>query len=132
MTARLFAVACTGLVTGAIQIPLHAQTFPAKPVRILVGFTPGAGVDIAMRLISAKMGEALGQSIIVENRPGAGGNLAAEWVARAPADGYTLLANGAPAAISQTLYAKLGYDLLKDFEAIALVASVAQLLVVPP
>jgi tripartite-type tricarboxylate transporter receptor subunit TctC len=78
------------------------------------------------------MGEALGQSVVIDNRPGAGGNLAAELVARAPADGYTLLTNGAPAAISQTLYSKLGYDLLRDLEAIALIASVAQFMVVHP
>jgi len=119
---------------------LHAQTastgsgqaFPVKPVRILVGFTPGAGVDIAMRLIAPNMSNALGQSIIIDNRAGAGGNIAAELTARAPADGYTLLGNGAPAAISQTLYSKLGYDLLKDLEAVALVAGVSQLLVVHP
>ena len=109
-----------------------AQPYPAKPVRILIGFTPGAGVDIAVRLVTPKMSEILGQSIIVDNRPGAGGNIASELVARAPADGYTLLANGAPAAISQTLYTKLNYDLLKDFEAAALIASVCQLLVTHP
>ena len=122
----------TFLATVVIPISLHAQTFPAKPIRVVVGFTPGAGVDIAVRLIGPKMGDALGQSIIVDNRPGAGGNIAAELGARAPADGYTLLANGAPAAIAQTLYSKLSYDLLKDFEAVALVASVSQLLVVHP
>ena len=111
---------------------LHAQSYPVKPVRIIVGFTPGAGVDIAIRLIAPKMGEALGQQIVVDNRPGAGGNIGAEIAARAPADGYTLFAAGAPAAISQTLYAKLGYDLLKDFEAVALVASVPNILVVHP
>jgi tripartite-type tricarboxylate transporter receptor subunit TctC len=118
----------------------HAQTpstnplpaYPTKPVRILVGFTPGAGVDIAMRLIAPKMTDALGQQVVIENRPGAGGNIAAEVVARAPADGYTLYAAGAPAAISQTLYSKLQYDLIKDFEAIALVASVPNVLVVHP
>ena len=108
------------------------QAFPVKPIRVLVGFTPGAGVDIAMRLVGPKMGETLGQSIVVDNRPGAGGNIASELAARAPADGYTLLANGAPAAISQTLYTKLAYDLLKDFEAVALIASVSQLLVIHP
>lgn len=122
------------LSLAAIALPctLHAQAFPAKPIRVLVGFTPGAGVDIAVRLIGPKMTDTLGQQIIVDNRPGAGGNVAAEQAARAPADGYTLLANGAPAAISQTLYAKLGYDLLRDFEAVALIASVSQLLVVHP
>ncbi len=108
------------------------QGYPVKPIRVLVGFTPGAGVDIAVRLVAPKMSEALGQSIIVDNRSGAGGNIASELAARAPADGYTLLANGAPAAISQTLYTKLGYDLLKDFEAVALIASVCQLLVIHP
>ena len=127
-----FASLAALLATVVIPISLHAQTFPAKPIRVLVGFTPGAGVDIAVRLIAPKMGDALGQQIVIDNRPGAGGNIAAELAARAPADGYTLLANGAPAAIAQTLYSKLSYDLLKDFEAVALVASVSQLLVVHP
>lgn len=140
------AAALALLMATAFPIALHAQTaapfdkssggagqaFPAKPIRVLIGFTPGAGVDIAVRLIGPKMGDALGQSILVDNRAGAGGNIAAELAARAPADGYTLLANGAPAAIAQTLYAKLSYDLLKDFEAVALIASVSQLLVVHP
>jgi tripartite-type tricarboxylate transporter receptor subunit TctC len=132
MVIRLSVMLATLLATVVFPIALYAQTFPTKPIRILVGFTPGAGVDIAMRLIAPKMSDALGQSIIIDNRAGAGGNIAAELTARAPADGYTLLGNGAPAAISQTLYSKLGYDLLRDLEAIALVASVSQLLVVHP
>lgn len=111
---------------------LHAQAYPVKPVRIIVGFTPGAGVDIAIRMIAPRIGEALGQQIVVDNRPGAGGNVGAEVAARAPADGYTLFAGGAPAAISQTLYSKLQYDFLKDFEGVALVASVPNVLVVHP
>ena len=131
---RLLAVASLAALFAAAVFPvaLRAQTFPAKPIRVLVGFTPGAGVDIAVRLIAPKMGDALGQQIIIDNRAGAGGNIAAELGARAPADGYTLLANGAPAAISQTLYSKLSYDLLRDYEAVALIASVSQLLVVHP
>ena len=128
LTAALFPAALHAQTTSAGS----GQAFPAKPIRVLIGFTPGAGVDIAVRLIGPKMGDALGQSILVDNRPGAGGNIAAELAARAPADGYTLLANGAPAAIAQTLYSKLSYDLLKDFEAVALIASVPQLLVVHP
>lgn len=116
----------------AASAPLCAQSFPSRPVRIVVGFTPGAGVDIAMRQIAPKMADTLGQQMVVDNRPGAGGNIAAELVARAPADGYTLYAAGAPAAISQTLYSKLPYDLIKDFDAIALVASVPNVLVVHP
>ncbi len=120
------------LAVAVFPIALHAQIFPTKPIRALVGFTPGAGVDIAVRLIAPKMSEALGQSLIVDNRPGAGGNIAAELSARAPADGYTLFAGGAPAAISQSLYSKLAYDLLKDFEPVALIGTVSTLLVVHP
>ena len=120
------------LAAAVFPVALHAQTFPAKPIRALVGFTPGAGVDIAVRLIAPKMSETLGQSLIVDNRAGAGGNIAAELGARAPADGYTLFAGGAPAAISQSLYAKLAYDLLKDFDPVALIGTVSTLLVVHP
>ena len=120
------------LAATILPATLHAQGYPAKPIRALVGFTPGAGVDIAVRLIAPKMSETLGQSLIVDNRPGAGGNIAAELSARAPADGYTLFAGGAPAAISQSLYAKLAYDLLKDFEPVALIGTVSTLLVVHP
>lgn len=120
------------LAAAMFPAALSAQTFPAKPIRALVGFTPGAGVDIAVRLIAPKMSDTLGQSVLVDNRPGAGGNIAAELGARAPADGYTLFAGGAPAAISQSLYAKLAYDLLKDFEPVALIGTVSTLLVVHP
>ena len=121
------------LLTAAfLPSVLQAQAFPSKPLRVLVGFTPGAGVDIAMRLIAPKMAEALGQQVVIDNRAGAGGNIAAELGARAPADGYTLFAGGAPAAISQSLYAKLAYDVLRDFEMVALVASVSQIMVVHP
>ena len=120
------------VAAACIPAALGAQTYPAKPIRIIVGFTPGAGVDIAMRLIAPKIGDIVGQQVIVDNRPGAGGNIGAEIVARAPADGYTLFAAGAPAAISQTLYSKLSYDLVRDFEAVALVASTPMLLVVHP
>lgn len=132
VVAALTAAAYPLTLLAQSSVAGPAQAYPVKPVRILVGFTPGAGMDIALRLIAPRMGEVLGQQIIVDNRPGAGGNLAAEIVARAPADGYTLLNNGAPAAIAQTLYPKLGYDLLRDYETIALIASVAQLLVVHP
>jgi len=129
---KTFAIAAAVALLAALPTSLHAQAYPVKPVRILVGFTPGAGIDIAIRLIAPRMGEALGQQIVVDNRPGAGGNIAAELGARAPADGYTVFAGGAPAAISQTLYTKLNYDLMKDFEPVALIASVPNVLVVHP
>ena len=128
------------IVSSLASFPLAAQTastgsglmYPAKTVRVVVAFPPGAGVDIAIRLVTPKLSEAFGQPFVVDNRPGAGGNVGAEVAARASADGYTLFGGGAPAAISQTLYPKLGYDLLKDFDAVALVATVPLLLVVHP
>src|SRR3712207_2317723 len=124
----------TVLLLSAAVLPLAAaaQTYPTKPVRVIVPFAPGAGVDIAIRLITPQLSEAFGQQFVVDNRPGAGGNIGAALAARALPDGYTLFAAGAPAAISQTLYSKLGYDLVKDFDAVALVATVPLVLVVHP
>jgi tripartite-type tricarboxylate transporter receptor subunit TctC len=128
------------IIASLAALPLAAQTtstgsgqaYPARTVRVVVAFPPGAGVDIAIRLVTPKLSEAFGQPFVIDNRPGAGGNVGAEIAAHATADGYTLFGGGAPAAISQTLYPKLGYDLLKDFDAIALVATVPLVLVVHP
>ena len=92
-----------------------AQTYPARPVKLVVGFTPGGGVDINARLLAPKLAEYLGQQFVVENRPGAGTNIANEMVAKAPPDGYTLLVNTAALAINMSLYSKLPFDALKDF-----------------
>jgi len=132
MTVNQMWKAAALIIAAAVPVAAWAQAYPAKAVRVVVPFPPGSGVDIAIRLLTPKLSEALGQQFLSDNRPGAGGNIGAELAARAPADGYTLFAAGAPAAVSQTLYRKLGYDLLKDFEAIALVASVPLLLVVHP
>ena len=110
----------------------NAQSYPAKPVRIIVPFPPGAGADITTRLFAPRLSEALGQSVVVENRAGAAGNIGAEVVARAAPDGYTLLTAPASIAISQTLYKKLSFDLLRDFQAVSMLASVPFLLVVHP
>jgi len=112
--------------------PVAAQTYPSKPVRIVVPFPPGAGVDITTRLYAARLGTALGQQVIADNRPGAAGNIGAEVAARAAPDGYTLLAAPASLAISQTLYKKLSFDLARDFQPVAMMASVPFLLVVHP
>jgi tripartite-type tricarboxylate transporter receptor subunit TctC len=110
-----------------------AQGYPSKPVRLIVGFPPGGGVDIIARTISQPLSERLGQTVIVENKPGAGGNIAAEQVARSPADGYTLLVSAVSSlAISASLYRHPRYDLLKDLTPVALVASVPNVLVVHP
>ena len=110
-----------------------AQPFPQKPVKLIVGFPPGGGVDIIARSISQALSDRLGQPVIVENRSGAGGNIAAEQVARAPADGYTLLVSAVSSlAISASLYKAPRYDLLKDLTPVAVVASVPNVLVVHP
>ncbi len=105
----------------------------AQSVRFVVGFTPGGPSDILARALGAKLAETLGQRIVVENRPGAGGNLAAEVVAKAPPDGNTwLLGNNSILATNQALYAHLGYDPVKDFAPVALVAIQPNILVVHP
>ena len=109
-----------------------AQTYPSKPLRFVVPFAPGGGADTLGRLVSQKVAESLGQQVIVDNRGGAGGNVAAEVVARALPDGYTLLQANVAHAISASLYRKLNYDLIKDFAPITLLASSPYLLMVNP
>jgi tripartite-type tricarboxylate transporter receptor subunit TctC len=110
----------------------HAQTYPTKPVRLVVGFTPGGGVDINARLLAADLGKSLGQQVIVDNRPGAGTNIANEYVARAAPDGYTLLMNTAAIAINMSLYKKVNFDAIKDFTPISLFSESPNILVVHP
>ncbi|GMV56282.1 MAG: hypothetical protein AMXMBFR6_20870 [Betaproteobacteria bacterium] len=109
-----------------------AQNYPSKPIRLLVPYSSGGGTDIMARAAAQKLSESLGQPIVVENRLGAGGNIAAEAVAKAAPDGYTLFfgATG-PLAINPTLYAKLPFDPVKDFAPIGLVGTLPLFLVVP-
>jgi tripartite-type tricarboxylate transporter receptor subunit TctC len=120
------------VAAGVSQIAAAQTAYPSRPVRVIVPFPPGSGADITTRLVTPKLGEALGQQFIVDNRAGAAGNIGAEVAARSPADGYTLLTAPASTAISQTLYKKLPYDLVKDFEPVALMAGVPFMLVVHP
>ena len=125
------------LTAGAIALPVlartaRAQTYPARPVRIIVGLAPGGGTDIVARLIAQWLTERLGQSFVVENRPGANGNIATEAVANASADGYTLLAVSPGAAINTWLYDKLGFDFLRDIAPVAGIIRVANVMVVNP
>ena len=108
------------------------QAYPTRPVRVLVGFPPGAGVDITTRLIMPKLADALGQPFIVDNRPGAAGNIAAEVAAKTPPDGYSLLSASAPIVMSQSLYKKLNFNVERDFEPVGLMASAPFILVVHP
>ena len=110
-----------------------AQTYPAKPVRFVVPFPPGGGNDTIARLVAQKLSAALGQQVIVDNRPGAGGTIGAEAAARSPSDGYTMfLAGVATHGINPNIRRKLPYDALKDFEAVSLIASAPLLVIVHP
>ena len=124
------------LAASALALPAvsksPAQTYPAQPVRLMVGFAAGQAIDILARMIGQSLSEQFSQQVIVENKPGAGGNIAAEQVARAPADGYTLLVIGANNPINTTLYDKLGFDLLRDFAPVAGIYRVFQVMVVNP
>ncbi|MGE5526038.1 MAG: tripartite tricarboxylate transporter substrate binding protein [Rhodospirillaceae bacterium] len=121
-----------GLVALLAAGGVAAQQYPSKPVRILVGYAPGGGTDIMARAIAQKLHEALNNQFVVENRPGANANLAAEVAAKAPADGYTLLMISVSHAINKPLYKKLGYDIERDFVPVVEVSSVPQLVVVTP
>ena len=120
------------LVLLALALPgaLLAQNYPTKPIRLVVGFTPGGGVDINARLLASKLSEYLGQQVIVENRPGAGTNIANEFVAKAAPDGYTLLMSTATVAINMALYKKVNFDTLRDFAAVSLFSASPNVLVV--
>jgi tripartite-type tricarboxylate transporter receptor subunit TctC len=107
-----------------------AQPYPSKPIRMMVAFPPAGPVDVVARLISPKMSEALGQNIVIENVGGGGGNIAAQRVAKSPADGYTMLAHSSAYAVNPSLIGNLGFDAEKDMVAIGVVASQANLIFV--
>ncbi|HXF66065.1 MAG TPA: tripartite tricarboxylate transporter substrate binding protein [Burkholderiales bacterium] len=110
-----------------------AAEYPVKPVRIVIGFPPGGASDILVRFIGSRLAEGLGQAIVYDNRPGAGGNIAGEIVAKSPPDGYTLLmGNNAILATNVSLYRKIGFDPLRDFAPVALLATQPNILVVHP
>lgn len=122
------------LASFALSLPAYAaDNYPSRPLRLLVPYAPGGPVDIVGRLVGLKLGEKLGQQIIIDNRAGAGGNIALEIVAKAAPDGYTLLmgANG-PIAINPSLYKSMPVDTEKDFSPVSMVAASAMVLVVHP
>jgi len=110
----------------------HAQGYPVRSVRVIIGYPAGAGNDVIGRLVLTELSKSLGQPFVVDNRPGAAGNIAAELVARSTPDGYTLLNAPGSIAMSYSLSSKLSYDLLKDLEPISIMASVPFLLGVHP
>ena len=120
------------IVSALLAGTSTAEPYPVKPVRVIVNFPPGAGTDISTRLVTAKLTEMFGQQFLVDNRPGAAGNIGVELAARAAPDGYTLLTATAAAAVSQTLFSKIGFDLNRDFTPVAMIASAPFVLAVHP
>jgi len=125
------------LAAGAAALPAvsriaSAQTYPSRPVRILVGFAPGGATDIVARLMAQRLSERLGQQFIIENRPGASTNIATEAVVNAPADGHTLLMVNPANAVNATLYDKLNFDFIRDIAPVGGITRVANVMVVNP
>jgi tripartite-type tricarboxylate transporter receptor subunit TctC len=125
------------LAAGAAALPAMSrvaggQGYPTRPVHVIVGFAPGQAIDITTRIIAQRLSERLGQQFIIENRPGAGGNIATEVVVRARPDGYTLLAIGSNNLINATLYPKLAYEFSRDVAPVASVYRVPQVMEVNP
>ena len=123
-------VTCAALLASAL--PAAAQDFPSKPIRVVVGYAPGGGTDIFARLIAERMSAALGQSMIVDNRPGVNGNLGAGQVAKSPPDGYTLLFVVNTHVTNGAIYPNQPFDAIKDFAPVGLVVSTPLLLVATP
>jgi tripartite-type tricarboxylate transporter receptor subunit TctC len=133
LNRRALVVAAAVLLTATGIAAVQAQSdYPNKPIRLIVGFIPGSAADVTARILGSRMGQILGQQIVVESKPGAGSNLAAEYVARAPKDGYTLFLGASANVSNAAINPKLPFDIVKDFAPIALINSVAVVLVVNP
>jgi tripartite-type tricarboxylate transporter receptor subunit TctC len=131
--APAIALSIVGAVLSVLSgVAARADDYPVRPVRVIVGFGPGSGADITARVVGARMSQILGQQIVVENKTGAGSNIAAEYVSRAPKDGYTLLMATISQPINAAVSTNLNYDFVKDFAPIALVSTTPNLLVVSP
>jgi tripartite-type tricarboxylate transporter receptor subunit TctC len=126
--AKMIAVAVCAWGVGAAS----AQGYPTKPVRMVVGFSAGSTTDLIGRVLAAKMSEVVGQPTVVDNRPGAGANIAAELVSKAPPDGYTILLANAGIATGATAYVKLNFNALRDFTPVSQVSATPHILVVHP
>jgi len=129
LAALALGLSCT---SGAARAASPADDYPNHAVQVVVGYAPGGGNDVAARLLAKEISSIMHQSFVVENRPGAGTNIASSYVARAKPDGYTLALSSTAIAVNVTLYSKLDYDPVKDFEPVALFAEAPNLLVVNP
>jgi tripartite-type tricarboxylate transporter receptor subunit TctC len=119
------------LVLSACALPVLAQGYPQRPVRVIIGFPPGSGTDIMGRVVIQKVTDLWGQNLVADNRGGAGGSIAGATAAKSAPDGYTLLINSSAHAVNPSIYAKLPYDTLKDFVDISMLAIQANVLIVP-
>src|SRR5215510_15961786 len=121
------------LVLALVVCGAHAQGYPSRPLKMVVGFPPGGGTDVVARIIAPGLGENLGQPVVIENRPGATGTVAAAMVAKSPADGYTIMMGHVSVnAIAPSLFPNLQYDVIKDFAPVTLAASVPHIIAVHP
>lgn len=135
MTMTRLGAACALAFFVAVAVagtPANAESYPTKPVRLIVGFAPGGAADILARIVGAKLSETWGKSVIVDNRPGAGSTLGAEIAAKATPDGHTLLFASSSHAASAGLYQKLNYDSVQSFSAVSLVATAPQVMLANP
>jgi tripartite-type tricarboxylate transporter receptor subunit TctC len=130
--ARIAFAVTTLALTALAPVTLHAQTYPSRPVKVIVPFSPGGAVDGPMRVVAQELGKRLGQQVVVDNKPGAGATIGTDAVAKSPPDGYTLLLASQTNAISATLYQKLPFDPIEDFVPISLIGREPGVLVVKP
>src|SRR5437868_15303331 len=132
-SSRLCAAAISIVVMLGVISSTHAQRYPTKPVRMLVGFAPGGGVDVTARIVASKLSELWGQPVVIDSRAGAGGTIATELAAKAPADGYSLLFCGIWShGVAPSLYKHLPYDHYKDFAPVSMLGTTPNVLVVNP
>lgn len=133
MLSRILCLFLPAVLIAGANAPVAAQAYPSRPIKIVAPFPAGGGYDFLSRMIGQKMTETWGQPVVVENRAGANGNIGTDFVAKAPADGYTLLMGGnSPIALNVSLYPKLPYDPVRDFEAISRVATQPNLFAAHP
>ncbi len=127
------AVSMVAAVTALVSVCAHAQAWPTKPIKLLVPLAAGSTADIVSRYVAMELGKALGQSVVVENKPGAGGTIAMAELARAPADGYTIaFASQGTLVFNQAIFSAPGYDSIKDFQPIVFIGGVSNVMIVPP
>jgi tripartite-type tricarboxylate transporter receptor subunit TctC len=126
------AIGASGLIAGVAHLPVRAQEYPSRPIRFVVPYPPGGGTDVIARIVQERVSRSLAQSVVIENRGGAGGSLGTEIVAKSAPDGYTVLFTLSSHTINPAIYPKLSYDVERDFMSVTKVASLPQILVAHP